>query len=261
MSAGLDLFSDYFAYRKNFLTALDCRSKVLISGAALVLIVASRNPTFPLVLGGCFLLVLALAGIPKRLMVMRLLPPLVMAAVILLLQTLMFGHTHMAEGVRLPLTLYREGFEHGLLLSSRLTGAICAILFLGFSTPANLVIETLAALRIPRPLLEMALLMYRYVFVLLEEIIELWSAQKVRNGYGSALLGLNSMGSLAGALLGRSFDQARRTYQAMLLRGYNGTMPVEKPGRMTARCLLLTSATLAVLGFLYITLEVRGWGP
>ena len=70
--------------------------------------------------------------------------------------------------------------------------------------------------------MEMALLVYRYTFALLDHAADIAAAQKVRLGYSTFPRSLASMGVLAGAVMARSLDQALRTYEAMVLRGYQG---------------------------------------
>ena len=52
------------------------------------------------------------------------------------------------------------------------------------------------------------------------------SAQKVRLGYSGLRRSLRSMGSLAGIVMLRSLDQAEKTHEAMVARGYRGFLPL-----------------------------------
>jgi cobalt/nickel transport system permease protein len=72
---------------------------------------------------------------------------------------------------------------------------------------------------------EIAILMYRYIFVLMDRAGDLAAAQRLRLGYTARGRALASFTALAGATVVHSFEQAGRTHDAMRLRGYRGTMP------------------------------------
>ena len=72
------------------------------------------------------------------------------------------------------------------------------------------------------------MLAYRYIFVLLEDAMVIYNAQKNRLGYSSVRRGLNSFGTLSGSLVLKAFDHSQNTTVAMVQRGYDGNMPLLK---------------------------------
>ncbi len=93
------------------------------------------------------------------------------------------------------------------------------------------------ALRLPRLLVAIIGLMWRYLFVMVDETFRMIRARQARSGStggkvgGSLLWRARVTGSMAGSLFIRSLDRSDRIYNAMLARGYDGeirTLP--QPG-------------------------------
>ena len=123
----------------------------------------------------------------------------------------------------------------GVLLGSRVLGAVSVMLLLSSVTPAYKIFGALRWFHVPEGWVEIALLVYRYTFVLLDQTADIASAQRVRLGYSSLGRSLSSAGVLAGTVVARSMDQAMRTYEAMTLRGYQGRLPMGPLAELKAR--------------------------
>ncbi len=222
-----DLFSDIFTYRDNALTRIDPRVKLLIALAALVAVVSAERPILPF---GFFVLCLgtvAALRVPAKLVALRLAAPFSTVAVLVVIHTFVTGTTPLFTLTLggWTLTAKAEGFWQGLFLGNRVLGALSIVLLLGITTPAHRIFQALRGFRISKEWVEVAILMYRYIFVLLDRVGDLAAAQRLRLGYRAPRRGLASFSALAGATIVHSFEQARRTHDAMRLRGYRGTMP------------------------------------
>jgi cobalt/nickel transport system permease protein len=247
-----DLFSDIFTYRDNALTRLDPRVKLVVALAALAAVVTSGRPGLPL-----FFLLLGLGTaaalrIPAKLVAVRVLAPLSTVVLLVLIQTFAAGETPLVSFTigRWTLTATSEGLSRGLLLGARVLGAVSVILVLGITTPAHRIFQALRGFGISRDWVEIAILMYRYIFVLLDKAGDLAAAQRLRLGYRSWGRSLSSFNALAGATIVHSFEQASRTHNAMRLRGYSGTMPFGELPALTSRdrlTVLLSAAGIAAL--------------
>jgi cobalt/nickel transport system permease protein len=79
------------------------------------------------------------------------------------------------------------------------------------------------SLHLPRLLVSLAGLTYRYVFVLAAELARLRVALRVR-GYRNRASRhcYRTVGHVTGTLLVRGYEQAERTLQAMRCRGFDG---------------------------------------
>lgn len=222
-----DLFSDIFTYRDNALTRIDPRVKLLIAVWALLAVVASAQPFLPLAVFAVCLGATASLRVPAKLVALRLLAPLSTVAVLIVIQTFVTGTTPVAS-LSLggwTLTAKAEGLRQGLHLGARVLGALSVVLLLGIATPAHRIFQALLSFRISRDWVEIAILMYRYIFVLMDRAGDLAAAQRLRLGYRAPGRALSSLAALAGATVVHSFEQAGRTHSAMRLRGYRGTMP------------------------------------
>ncbi len=219
-----DLFSDIFACRDNVLTRLDPRPKLLIVLVMIVLVVFSTRMFFPLLV-----LILCQGGlvalrIPMRLVLARISPPLGVVAVLVVLQAFTVPGTPLFSSSVLGwhLVVSREGLHRGLLLGGRVLAAMSLIVLVSSVTPAHKMFHALRCFGLPEAWVEIALLMYRYTFVLVDQACDVAAAQRVRLGYSTVRRSMSSAGVLAGTVLLRSIDQAVRTHEAMTLRGYEG---------------------------------------
>lgn len=112
--------------------------------------------------------------------------------------------------------------------------------FLGF-------FNTLRQLRCPAILCSQLLLTYRYLLVVLEETISMRQSIESR-GYGRKSYPLRMWGRFIGLLLIRSHKRAVNIHRAMMARGFTGSLPLGKSGRLGMSGLLkLTGWTLFIL--------------
>jgi cobalt/nickel transport system permease protein len=84
------------------------------------------------------------------------------------------------------------------------------------------------------------------------------SAQRLRLGYSTVKRSLSSTGVLAGTVLILSLDQAVRTYDAMMLRGYKGYMPFGPLPALSGKDRWILVLVPGVVIVVYLMCE---WGP
>jgi cobalt/nickel transport system permease protein len=223
----IELFSDIVACRENPLTRLEARVKLLVALAAIGAVLFSARPYLPLALLVLSVTAVLALRLPARLLFWRMVSPLGVVLVLIAVKSFVSGTTPLFT---IPLgpwqpTVRLEGALEGLAIGLRVLGAAGVVVLLGASTPAHQVFHALRWLRFPATWVEIAMLMYRYTFLLLDEAEDVAQAQRVRLGYAHPRRALASAGLLAGAVLVRSLDQSARTYEAMQLRLYRGQMP------------------------------------
>jgi cobalt/nickel transport system permease protein len=120
------------------------------------------------------------------------------------------------------LTAWQEGAMKGLLLFVRIMAAVTLATLLAFSTPMTEILETLRLWRIPGIIVDIADMMYRYIFILQDTARTMRCAQLSRMGdTGSWAHRAAETGSIASSILIKSLDRSTRIYQAMLARGYS----------------------------------------
>jgi cobalt/nickel transport system permease protein len=259
MTRSFDLFSDYFARRDNALRRLDARLKLAVALACLVAILSSSRPALPALAFLLSLGTLIILGVPLKLLGQRLLPPLGLVLALFTLQAFLIGSTPMfsISVAGWELVAKREGMLQGALVGSRVLGAVGVLLLLSCVTPAYAIFRTLRWCRVPKEWVEIALLMYRYIFVFLDDASDMVTAQRVRLGYGGFRRSLSSMGALMGGLIVRSLEQSLLTHEAMVARGYAGEFPFgPMPAMRRSERWWLLMALLGIMG-VYLALEGR----
>lgn len=119
-----------------------------------------------------------------------------------------------------------QGPAQAAQLSVTALGAVSCLYFLALSTPVTDILYVLTKLRCPALLLELMLLIYRFIFVLLEMAHELGNAQKSRLGNRNLAVYIRSTGHLMAVLFLLSFQKSSRLYDAMESRCYDGHIRV-----------------------------------
>lgn len=221
-----EVFSESFAQKKNYLTEIDTRIKIVFTVMTMIMILLSRNINAPLVVFLLSSIFLWAIRIPVKVILIRLATPLGLAGVIFLIQIFFYGVTPIVRfnlwGIHL--VGYKEGLLRGSLIMAKVVGATSLVTFLSMTTPVNKLFNAARWFRVSNAWIEIAMFTYRYIFVLLEDTVTIKNAQKVRLGYSSLARSLRSFGELMGSTVIRTYDRSVAVYESMMLRGYNGTM-------------------------------------
>jgi cobalt/nickel transport system permease protein len=123
-----------------------------------------------------------------------------------------------------PLTVKSEGLALALGITMKANAVMSALIaLLGTSTVFSLV-HALTHIYVPEKLVQLFFFCYRYISTIHEEYTRLRSSMRIRSFTPKANLHTyRSAANLLGMLFVRSFERSQRIYQAMLLRGFNGT--------------------------------------
>ncbi len=244
---------------RGFLPRMDARVKLILTLAVVVGVVASSRAGLPAgVLTACLVMAVASRS-PVKLMARRLVGPVGFAVMVCVLRAFMVGKTPLAgfDVGRWHLVMSREGTIEGAMIGLRVMASVSAMLILCAVTPVHEMMAVLKWGRVPEGWVEVAMLMYRYIFALFDQAGSVWAAQKIRMGYGGLGRSLTSMGDLAGVVTLRAIDQADKTHEAMIARGYHGSLHISPLAAMRKRDAVLTIAgVLIVVGALGLT---EGW--
>jgi cobalt/nickel transport system permease protein len=117
-------------------------------------------------------------------------------------------------------------------------------------------------LRVPRILTTIIAFLYRYLFVLTDEVFRLLRAREARSASlpgqkhgGSLVWRARVTGNMAGQLFLRSYERSDRIYNAMLSRGYRGDLRTLNLHVMYKRDWLILGAALSALALI----QLIGW--
>ena len=131
-----------------------------------------------------------------------------------------------------------QGLERFASIALKSWISIQAAIVLASSTPFPDLLVAMRAVGVPRLMVAVFGLMWRYLFVLVDEVLRLVRARAARSGE-TGMPGVRSGGSLAwrarvaggmaGSLFLRAFERSDRIYNAMLARGYTGQLRTLNP--------------------------------
>ena len=204
---------------------LDPRAKILGLVAVTLIAVSAPVEAWPVFMACA--LVLASVAYLARVRVSdiwrraRFVLPLVLLAALLIPLFRTGGETYSLG----PLTVHEDGLETFAAVVAKATIGTVAAVLLGATTTFPSVLRGLEALRVPRLLVLIAAFMYRYLFVIVEEVARMRAALAARGYNPRNALHAGALGRVATALFLRTYSRGERVYLAMLARGYDGRMP------------------------------------
>jgi cobalt/nickel transport system permease protein len=145
-----------------------------------------------------------------------------------------------------PLSVSAAGLAAFAAVSVKaVLGTVSAIL-LGATTTFPSTLRALEALRLPRLLVLIAGFVYRYLFVVVDEVQRMRAALAARGYRPRSALQAGAVGRVATALFLRTHSRGERVYLAMLSRGYAGSVPMLDRLRFRAADVVFV-ATIAAL--------------
>jgi len=155
-----------------------------------------------------------------------------------------------------PLTLHETGLELLVTVIAKASIGTLSAVLLGVTTPVSSLLKGMEALKAPRVLVLIASLMYRYLFVIVEEFERTRAALSSRAYNPRHALEAGPIGRAAIALFLRAHSRGERVSRAMSARGFDGSMPQLAPlafGRRDAAFVGLMVLTLVGLRILVPT--------
>ncbi|MFD9244852.1 cobalt ECF transporter T component CbiQ [Streptomyces sp. NPDC059556] len=159
-------------------------------------------------------------------------------------------------GARGLVALAPDGPTHAGELLLRTASASLGVLLFAFTTPVSDVLPRLVRAGVPAPVVDVALVMYRIIFLLLDAMAKIRQAQAARLGHTTRAATWRSLAGLGATAFVRAFDRAQRLQSGLAGRGYDGTLRVLVPAAALSRPFLgATGALLAGLVVLTLVLE------
>jgi cobalt/nickel transport system permease protein len=117
----------------------------------------------------------------------------------------------------------QQGLALAVLICLKALTIVILMLVLLATSPFTTLLKAGHLLRVPGLIIQLAVLAYRYAFVLSSELTRLRVALRVR-GYRNRASrhSYRTVGHVAGTLLVRGYERAERVGQAMRCRGFQG---------------------------------------
>jgi cobalt/nickel transport system permease protein len=141
----------------------------------------------------------------------------------------------------------RAGWVTAASIFLKFVVSALALLALAATTRLSRVAGALSSLGLPRLLAMQVTILYRYLFLVIDEFERRRRAAEART---VGTIGLAARARLSGSqlagLFSRSLERAERVSQAMAARGFDGTLPRTPGERFRAADLLFLAAVLAL---------------
>lgn len=158
------------------------------------------------------------------------------------------------------LSITRESINQGMFVFCRVIGGMSAMIFIALTTPMTDIFIVFRQCRVPEVVIDLMMIIYRTIFILIDQVIQIYQAQVMRLGYSTYRESLHSFATLCGAAFIASWDAGEDLIRAMDARCYDGkfallgeSRPVERiPCLAVAFFLALSAAVVIVSGTITI---------
>ncbi|MFZ7102649.1 MAG: cobalt ECF transporter T component CbiQ [Peptococcaceae bacterium] len=173
--------------------------------------------------------------------------------VIPILLTFSLNQTEMI--MYLKIGSYYLGFtQNGILVAVntvlRAAGSIACLYFLALTTPMIELIYVLNLFRMPGLIIELMILIYRFIFVFIETAFNIYTAQSSRWGYHNFKQSINSLGILFANLWRKTYLKSQTLFISLISRGYEDEIRVLNPAYTFTKNIYLYLIVDVVLIFL-----------
>lgn len=116
--------------------------------------------------------------------------------------------------------------RYGIQLILTALASVSCLYFLSLNTPMTDIILVLRRIRCPGIILELMLLIYRFIFVLLDISSAITTSQNSRLGNRNYRTSMKSFGSMVSVLFVRAMKKSNALYDSMEARCYDGAIRV-----------------------------------
>jgi cobalt/nickel transport system permease protein len=217
-------------------------TKLILALGSLIICLVSPFPVVPLISGIVLSLVLITAGrISPRLYGEVLLGPALFTvmSVIILLFMLGGGDTiwqfNPVPWINLSITT--GSVNESVLVLCRVFGCSISLFFIVLTTPLTDLFNGMKRFGVPLEVIDLMMIVYRYIFIIHDQAVEIWHAQVMRLGYSRSTEAIKSFATLCGMLFISSWVAGEDLIRAMDCRCYDGIFPsleLSDPIRMSS---------------------------
>ena len=139
-------------------------------------------------------------------------------------------------------------FALGLIFKS--LAAVSCLYFLSLSTPMTDILYVLKRLRVPKLIIELMHLIYRFIFIMLNSMQMIVTAQTSRLGYSNSKIAFRSVAQLISSVFMKSYIRSQDIYSALESRGYEGELSVleEEYGYKIGNIVLIILFQVVLIG-------------
>ncbi|MCK9630445.1 MAG: cobalt ECF transporter T component CbiQ [Methanoregula sp.] len=152
----------------------------------------------------------------------------------------------------LSLSITRESINTGFFIFCRVIGGMSALLFIALTTPMTDLFAVMRKACVPDFVIDLAMIIYRTIFILMDQVRQIYHAQVMRLGYSTWRESITTFASMCGAAFIASWDEGDDLIRAMDARCYDGKFALMGESRpagfrsVAALCLFIASGSAAV---------------
>ena len=221
---------DYIAHH-NRLTLMNSYYKIAIAMGLMIITLFLNILYFDVIIFALMLiLIVAVAGISFKSYLKFISIPAVFTILTCVFLLFFFGTGNIVwDSHFYGIAIRQDAVDLAIYTFFRIFACFSCLGFLGLTTPIAEVLHSLEVIKVPKIVIEIALLMYNTIFIFLNEIDIMKKAQETRLGYNGYKTSFKSVAMLGSNIFLRSMDKAESLQHSLDSRGYDGEIPMYKP--------------------------------
>ena len=147
----------------------------------------------------------------------------------------------------------RESINQGFFVFCRIVGGMSAVCFIALTTPMTDLFIVMRRCRVPEVVIDLAMIIYRTIFIIMNQVVQIYHAQVMRLGYSSWRESVHSFASLCGAAFIASWESGEDLVRAMDARCYDGKFAIMGETRkiefipLAVLCVFFIASSLVVI--------------
>jgi cobalt/nickel transport system permease protein len=154
----------------------------------------------------------------------------------------------------LSFSITRESINEGIFVFCRVIGGMSALLFIALTTPMTDLFVVMRRSRVPEEVLDLAMIIYRTIFIIMDQVKQIHQAQVMRLGYSRFRESVQSFSTMCGSVFIASWEAGEDLIRVMDARCYSGKFalmgevrPVESAAFISAAAFLAVSLCVVIL--------------
>ena len=229
-------------------------TKLTLGLGSLILCLVSPSPVVPLMSGIFLSLVLIIPARVSPVIYGELLlgPAIFTLFSIVVLLVLIGGGAVVWQFNPVPgitLTVTEGAIRESTLVLCRVFGCSVSLFFIVLTTPMTDLFNIMKRSRIPAEMIDLMMIMYRFIFIFYAQAKEIYRTQRMRLGYSRPAEAIRSFSTLCGMLFITSWNAGEDLVRAMDCRCYDGVFPsLDQTEPLRVRSLVPVVLYLAFLG-------------
>jgi len=224
---------DYIAQQSAF-RHINPGTKLFLALGSLILCLISPSPVVPVISGIIISIVLIIPGRLSPAFYGKLLmgPAIFVIMSIIVILFMLGGGDILWRFNPVPgidLTIRTGAVSASILILCRVFGCSVSLFFISLTTPMTDLFNGMKRIGIPIEIIDLMMIVYRFIFIFYIQAVEIWQAQVMRLGYSHIKEAIHSFSMLCGMLFISSWNAGEDLIHAMDCRCYNGIFPVLDP--------------------------------